>query len=91
MSSNGIAGIDIDSLPLKYITGSYRFGKGYPDCMDFLYDLVQTGRGSVKLESADWVEPVVALRLCRELEDMGFVEMKNGNTINIKRTPWDRA
>lgn len=80
--------INIDNLPLKYITGSYRYDKNYPSDMDFLYDLVQTGKGGIKLDSVDWVGRDTALRLCESLSDDGYVEVRNGKIIVIK-TPWN--
>ena len=80
--------IDIDNLPLKYITGSYRYDRTYPSDMDFLYDLVQTGKGGVKLDSIDWIGRDTALRLCESLCNDGFAEIRNGK-INVIKTPWD--
>lgn len=80
--------IDINNLPLKYITGSYRYDKTYPSGMDFLYDLVQTGKGGIKLDSVDWVGRDTVLRLCESLSNDGYVEVKNGKIIVLK-TPWN--
>lgn len=80
--------ISIDNLPLKYITGSYRYDRTYPSGMDFLYDLVQTGKSGIKLDTIDWVGRDTATRLCESLLNDGYVEVKNGKIIVLK-TPWN--
>lgn len=80
--------INIDNLPLKYLTGSYRFDKDYPSQTDFLYDLVQTGKRSIKLDSVDWVGRDTALSFCESLSKDGFISF-DGNTIKILKTYWD--
>jgi len=82
--------INIDNLPLKYLTGSYRFDKDYPSETDFLYDLVQTGKRCVRLDSIDFVGKDTAVSLCESLSNEGFVDF-DGSKITVLKTPWDEC
>lgn len=82
--------INIDNLPLKYLTGSYRFDKDYPSETDFLYDLVQTGKRCVRLDSLDFVGKDTAVSLCESLSNEGFVDF-DGSKITVLKTPWDEC
>lgn len=82
--------INIDNLPLKYLIGSYRFNRDYPTEIDFLYDLVQTGKRCVKLDSVDWVGGDTALCLCETLSKGGYIDF-DGSKITVLKTPWDEC
>lgn len=80
--------IDVKNLPLKYITGSYKYDPVYPTTMDLLFDIANTGKKSISVDDVDWIEDDVKSHMISELVDSGYIKLNN-NKITIIKTDWD--
>lgn len=80
--------IDINLIPIKYITGTYRYDESYPTADDLMWDLVAIGKKSVSLDSIDWIETEVLEPLLDSLAGKGYIKNAN-NRITILKTDWD--
>lgn len=80
--------INEDLVPLKYITGSYRYEKQYPTAEDLLWDIVSIEKKSVTVDYIDWIEPEIRDLLLDKLVENKNIKVNNGK-IKILKTDWD--
>lgn len=80
--------INIDNLPIKYITGSYKYDKLYPTQEDLLWDMINFGKKSFNIEYIDFIENELRDCLLNELETKKFIKIKD-NKVTILNTPWN--
>ena len=80
--------ISIDNLPIKYITGSYKYDKLYPTQEDLLWDMINFGKKSFNIEYIDFIENELRDCLLNELETKKFIKIKD-NKVTILNTPWN--
>ena len=75
--------IDRDAIPVKYITGSYRYEPSYPAPEDLLWDIVSAGKKTVSIQAVSG-----ELETLSALESEGYIRIKN-DRITVIKTPWD--
>lgn len=80
--------INIELVPVKYITGTYKYDSKYPTAEDLLWDIVTIGKKTINTDSIDWVEEEKRDKLVSILEKAGFIK-NNNNKIIILKTYWD--
>lgn len=80
--------INVEFIPVKYITGSYRYEEKYPDAQDLLWDIVSLGKKTISVESIDWIENDKKEKLILELLENNYIK-KNNNKISVIKTDWD--
>jgi len=80
--------IDIDLVPIKYITGSYKYESTYPTKEDFMWDMVCLGKKSVGIDTITHIEKDVLDSIIETLEKEKYIKTSS-NKISIIKTPWD--
>jgi len=80
--------INEDLVPLKYITGSYRYEKRYPTAEDLLWDIVSIEKKSVTVDYIDWIEDEIRDQLLGKLVESKNIKVNNGK-ITVLKTKWD--
>lgn len=81
--------INVDKLPLKYITESYRLNNDYPTPLDLLYDISKTGKTQDITAFAECYDDAETVKnKLTELEELGYVKTTN-NKVKLVKTPWD--
>ena len=75
--------IDRDAIPVKYITGSYRYEPSYPAPEDLLWEIVSAGKKTVPADVSGGSPELLA-----KLESEGYIKIKN-DKITVIKTPWD--
>lgn len=77
-----------NNLPLKYITGSYKYDPVYPTKFDLLFELVNTGKKTINIDDIDWIMSDIRNVLLNELVESGHIKINN-NKLTIVKTFWD--
>lgn len=80
--------INIELVPIKYITGTYRYAKMYPTEKDLLWDIANIGKKNISIESIDWIEEEKKDDLLAKLENENYIKIKD-NKIALLKTDWD--
>ena len=83
--------VDINLVPVKYITGSYKYDDGYPSSYDLLWDIVSSGKKSADIDTVTGMfpdDPEMISGILSELESSGYIRT-NGKKITVTKTPWD--
>lgn len=80
--------INQDLIPVRYITGTYRYADNYPTPEDLMWDIVSFGKKTVSADSIDWIEEEKKEEILECLQKAGFISIEN-NKINILKTYWD--
>lgn len=80
--------INIELIPIKYITGTYRYDEQYPTDKDLLWDIANIGKKNISIESIDWIEEEKKNILLAKLENENYIKTKD-NKITLLKTDWD--
>lgn len=80
--------INVELIPIKYITGTYKFEKQYPTAEDLLWDIVTIGKKTLPVEQIDWIDEDKKDELLKHLSDNNYIKIAN-NKISILKTDWD--
>lgn len=78
--------INIELVPVKYITGTYKYDKDYPTSIDLLWDIVNIGNPTIAVDKIDWIDSERRDELIKKLN--GEYINISGNNITIIKTDW---
>lgn len=78
--------INIELVPVKYITGTYKYDKDYPTSLDLLWDIVNIGKSTIAIDKIDWIDSEKRDELIKKLN--GEYINISGNNITIIKTDW---